>query len=634
MALGISIQLHDADNAPLSSLTGITALWWDFDDIESEDFDAPLVKVSGLTTDSFGYLKLDLSEVSGLDIGDYGFVLLRKEDTIDDKDSLMFVGRYQTSDVTGAQPVTHPDPWVRTSDWLTMPSITSADEKFVGILAIHEYGPNLVALTAEGAYTVDWGDGTTEDFSTGVVAEHSYSYSAISAGTLSSRGYKQVVVTVTPQAGQTLSKFSIHEVHSSRSTVGTAAYAWLDIAISGPSLGQIKIGVNSYSGTGSTMVRLSNLERARILSSSLTTAASLFTQLRSLCTVEFNSSSAVTSHNGMFNGCASLVVGPRLDTSASTNLSSMYSGCSAMQRMYPVDTTSVTDMSSMLVGSSVSVIPALRLTGNCTSTFSSCTALRYAPLKLAPVSVSTLQQTFSSCYSLRKVGSINLSSCTTMLQAFNNCTSLVETPAFNTTSTLTSLANTFNNCPSLRSVALFDTSGVTTFSGTFLGCILLESVPDFNTSASTSFGSTFSGCHRLRIAPNWTTSAATAIGSMFQNCYSLIKVGNIGSSSVTSATSVFNGCHMLKEVGTVTLGSASSYTNFFLTCISLSKVTGNFKQTFSLSGSNIDAAEANALFTSLDTVSGKTIDISYTPASANGSTDRSIATAKGWTVSG
>ena len=53
--------------------------------------------------------------------------------------------------------------WVRPSDWLPLPSVSDSEQKFVGLHAIFE-DANFVALRCQAAYTVDWGDGVVENF--------------------------------------------------------------------------------------------------------------------------------------------------------------------------------------------------------------------------------------------------------------------------------------------------------------------------------------------------------------------------------------------------------------------------------------------------------------------------------------
>ena len=101
------------------------------------------------------------------------------------------------------------EPYTRPSDWLTMPTLVQGDEKCVILNPVGNCDSNFVAFTITGDYTVDWGDGITENFASGIKAEHAYTYSAISESTLCSRGYKQVLITITPQVAGTLTSIAL-----------------------------------------------------------------------------------------------------------------------------------------------------------------------------------------------------------------------------------------------------------------------------------------------------------------------------------------------------------------------------------------------------------------------------------------
>ena len=98
--------------------------------------------------------------------------------------------------------------WVRPSDWLPMPTnITSADQIFVGLHAVFESGQNYCAFlftTSTGQYQVDWGDGTVTLHNSNTIAQKNYDYASISNSTICNRGYKQVIIKVTPVSGNLL----------------------------------------------------------------------------------------------------------------------------------------------------------------------------------------------------------------------------------------------------------------------------------------------------------------------------------------------------------------------------------------------------------------------------------------------
>jgi hypothetical protein len=90
-------------------------------------------------------------------------------------------------------------PYVRPADWPTLPTLTESDQRFVGVHAVYENDGNFCALSAAGDYTVDWGDGVTENFAANVVAYHTYSFADADLPVATSRGYKCAVVSVTMQ---------------------------------------------------------------------------------------------------------------------------------------------------------------------------------------------------------------------------------------------------------------------------------------------------------------------------------------------------------------------------------------------------------------------------------------------------
>lgn len=137
--------------------------------------------------------------------------------------------------------------WVRPADWLPLPEVLETEQKLVGLYAVDDDDSNYVAILAQGAYTVDWGGGVVENFASAVQAEHQYNFASLPIESLSSRGYKQVVVTLTPQIGQSLVLIAMN-----RRPAGFGnqqrCLQWLDVALSVP----IATSLNVGSGTITT----------------------------------------------------------------------------------------------------------------------------------------------------------------------------------------------------------------------------------------------------------------------------------------------------------------------------------------------------------------------------------------------
>ena len=189
----------------------------------------------------------------------------------------------------------------------------------------------------------------------------------------------------------------------------------------------------------------------------------------------------------------------------------------------------------------------------------------------------------------------------------------------------------------------------------FNGCELLEKITGLDTSLVTLFNSAFYNCNALRDFSWISFASATDMSSAFVECFEL-KTITINAPTITSLSATFNGCLSLRQAEVIA-PAATSAASCFIACPMLTDVTlhttatATRTNTYSksnmvswindLSGStavqsvascNLNAAALNRIFTDLGTVASGTITITGTPGAAT--CDRSIATAKGWTVTG
>jgi surface protein len=69
--------------------------------------------------------------------------------------------------------------WRRNPSWLAMPAVSDVEQKIVILTAVRP-DSEFVAFTMQGAYTVDWGDGSAPvDVATNVAAEYLYDYTDV-----------------------------------------------------------------------------------------------------------------------------------------------------------------------------------------------------------------------------------------------------------------------------------------------------------------------------------------------------------------------------------------------------------------------------------------------------------------------
>jgi surface protein len=636
------------------------------------------------------------------------------------------------------QKTTTSAPWVRSPSWVTFTAPTSAEQKFVGLHAVWP-DANFCALSAAGDYTVNWGDGLTENFTANTVAYHEYSFSdadlantngpvtftdsgdlvnrtahgysngmpvqfyniatttgitegqiyyVISAtantfqiastiggsavaltndGSATLLPYKQAVVTLTMQSGQTLTVLNLHQKHNQS---GLQAYdsGFLDIAISGGSLSDLRIGV-ATPGSTTQNIRFASLEQVNLVNSAVKDAGYLFyfcPSLTNIVNFSLNTSPASTlavtftdagdvvnaTAHGLNNGDAvtlqTLVTTTGLTvcgvyyvvnkTTDTFQVSSAYGGSALVltsdgSGSFAVGNTLQYAFSACY---SLTAVPLFNTSSvvNMASMFNSCSGLSSVPL-FNTTSVITMAGLFNSCSGLSSVPLFNTASVISMTNMFNNCFWITSVPLLNTTA-VTTMSSMFTNCRTLNSVPLFNTPSVTTMASMFSGCYRLASVPLFNTASVTDMNNMFNSCLRLTSVPLFNTAAVTNMSGMFSACYSLMSVPAFNTASVTAMASMFNACYSLASVPAINAGgatSASSYSSMFNSCNNISNIDATgFKYSFSVAICKLSADRLNEIYTNLATVTSQTITVTNNYGTTGD--DPTIATAKGWTVTG
>ena len=323
--------------------------------------------------------------------------------------------------------------WVRPSDWLPMPTnITSANQIFVGLHAIFESSQNYCAFlftTSAGQYQVDWGDGTVTLHNSNTIAQKNYDYASISNSTICSRGYKQVIIKVTPVSGNLLTCNFQQRFVTTPAQNQSYATGFLDCILSMPNATSITFG--------GTTIRHSYVERFDVKTiGSATSTFSMFNTCTSLQSVPLFNTQNVTNMNYMFHTCYSLQSVPLFNTQNVNSMNYMFHTCYSLQSVPLFNTQNVTSMSYM---------------------FAYCTSLQSVPL-FNTQNVTNMQQMFTTCYSLQSVPLFNTQNVTSMANIFQNCYSLNFIPSFNTT-LVTNFTTFANGCNSLdRCTTIFRNS--------------------------------------------------------------------------------------------------------------------------------------------------------------------------------
>ena len=470
--------------------------------------------------------------------------------------------------------------WTRNSNWLAMPTLPDTAQQINLLVAVYDItGGNTVSFSCAGAYSVDWGDGTSNTYATGATASHQYSFSDPDL-TTTAEIYKQGMVVVTPQSGQNITAFNM----SSKPAGFSAGMPqnWLDIQVIAPNM-----TATGFIFTNSTVLSVSNtqypvLEYIKLQKLNANANISLgFNNSRALRRVDFGSFS-LANMDLFFTGCSSLIEVNGISMSAGASAIQAFENClSLVTAPYITNLQNITNSAaSMFSGcaklrffSNGWLDFSANTSGNFSNFFANCSSLEYAPFikfNTGGSSIS-LSSMFSGCVALRQVPAYNTSNVFGMANMFTNCEALLEIPAMNF-SNVTDTSSMFSGCRSLMSAPAFNIPVVTTTASMFANCSNLLNMPNITTgTALTSTVSMFSGCASLISTVSFNTINVTNATSMFSGCRSLISVPDNQYNLVNclNFTSMFNACVNLKQAPALTTTAATTMTSMFAGCSNL-----------------------------------------------------------------
>lgn len=379
----------------------------------------------------------------------------------------------------GTQPLFSSDAstWTRPADWLTLP--TASANTVRGLHAVFNNTTNFATVrmqTSNGAaYTIDWGDGIVESAASNAVMQHNYVWSNVSAATITSGGYRQALVTITPPSGATFSYANFGDKYTTGVSIpGTTRYSsgWLDMNINLPNLTS---GQRLFIGGSS--IRHSFLERINITSwGAITSTNSMFyscTGLREINSAQWNTS-AITDMGTMFFECFSLQImdGSTWNTSLVTTFNTMFRACSSLieVKCSGWNTGALTNMGNFALG---------------------CVSLSRIDVSAwNMVNVTTLQNAFNGCYALPEIsmGSWTLTNCTNLSGMFSSCWSLRDVNIINLSlPAATNITSMFIDCLSLPFIGIINVPSGATATTICQSCTSLKSAGFIGINSSTSF---------------------------------------------------------------------------------------------------------------------------------------------------
>lgn len=616
--LGINLQLFNI-TTPQANLTDLQVCWWD--EQNPKDMESPTVKASDVYTDGDGYLNLDLSNVSKLDIGEYGYLLIYKLDGVNHEDSLVFAGQVAVSDiVSGINVYEYSDIWVRPLDWPDLDPLVPGERKIQFLHPVFDIPDGTIcSIDVRNDFTIDWGDGTVENL-TGGGHSHTYDFSSAGLSAVTSEGYKCAVITITPQDGFVIDYVNIYSItdnyHNQSPKMFLEAVINMDTltsisiannyASNNPELLQnLVLGENSIDYLSGKLEYLDKLKRAYIDCSNSISVAELFDGCDSLIEVELANTGGITTFNSTFRDCASLRSVKIGDTSAATNMAEMFKSCKLLKRHPKLVTSSVTTMNSMFHG---------------------CEALLYISGLNTPLVTDFLNFAYN-CASLVKPPILDMSSVTDISGLYSYCRRL-ESVYLDLKNRSVAMNNTFSYCSNLKEITIDNCGPITGLSSTFLNCYDLKNIPNLNISAS-SLSYTFSFCYSLKDVSNLDFSSITSASGAFR--FTPIQIFPSKFPSLTTGSYLFRDMTCLSVIPALDFSQITTTSSMFYGVRGVKRIMATgMSVDWDISDQLLGPQALDEIFTNLATVASATITITGNYGAAT--CDTTIATNKGWTV--
>lgn len=391
--------------------------------------------------------------------------------------------------------------WVRNPAWPAIPTVLASEQKIVGLYAVWPgdgvgNGANFFAFNGQGAYTINFGDGTTTNYASNTQANYEFNFNnAALAGTNKPVTFTAATNTVNQAAhgftaGTVVPFFNI--VTTTGLVEGRRYYVVNPIANAFQVSATLGGAPVTLTGDGSATLLPYKVAIVTITpqaGQNLTVinlqAKHNQTGLQAYTTGWLDLAISVPNVAGASYTLGGTTVGHRILERVNviacgvlTNMASMYSNTPALRSVsaFPSGITQVTNLASHYQGSGLKNFPIfLGSAANVQSTsqmFNSCFNAEYFPALPGSIAALTNVTNMYSSTNVKRIpafpsSTANISGFTNICQQMPN---LVELPAFNLSGVTTgsSASNMFVNCPSLRRMLI---SGMR-FSFTVANCQL------------------------------------------------------------------------------------------------------------------------------------------------------------------
>jgi hypothetical protein len=464
--------------------------------------------------------------------------------------------------------------WVRNPAWPALPAVTAGEQKIVGLYAVWPgdgtgNGGNFFAFNATGAYTINYGDGSTTNYASNTQANYEFSFNDSGlAGT-------DCPVTFTASTSRVNRTAHGHQA-------GAKTQFYNILTTTGLSEGQSYYVINPTADSfqvsttpGGSPVTLTNNGSATLLPYKVALVTITPQAGQNLTVVNFLAKNNQAGLQTYATGWLDLAISVPNVSGTGFTLGGTAVAHRHLEKVDLIAYGALTTMAGM---------------------FQNCSSLQAIPaLPGSVAAVTNMSNMFNSCYSLQAIPALpgSVAAVTNMAGMFQNCSSLQAIPALpGSVAAVTNMTSMFQNCSSLRTIPALPGSvaAVTNMSNMFNSCLSLRTIPGFPGSVA----------------------AVTNMTNMFNSCHSLQAIPAMSMSGVSSS------------------GGATAFVSS-LPQLARIPVTG-MRFSFSVASCKLSAVALNEIFTGLPTVTGQIITVTGNYGISQSGYDPTIATAKGWTV--
>ena len=364
--------------------------------------------------------------------------------------------------------------WVRNAAWPALTAPSAAEQKIVGLYAVWPgdgvgKGGNFFAFLAQGAYTINYGDGTTTNYASNTRADYEFDFnSAALAGTNAPVTFTAATSTVNRTA-HGLSNGAIVRFYNIVTTTGIVSKARYFVINATANTFQIATTASgspvTFSGNGSA-----TLLPYKVAVVTITPQAG-----QNLTVVNFFQKHGQTGLvNGYATGWLDLAMAlPQVSGTGLTIGGATTIAHANVERINIVSVGALTTMATLFQGcrslQSLPSLPGATAVTNMSSMFNGCSSLQTIPAFPGSVAaVTNMSSMFQNCFSLQTIPAFpgSVAAVTNMSSMFQNCFSLQTIPAFpGSVAAVTTMQGMFQNCSSLQVIPVMNTSGVSSSSG-------------------------------------------------------------------------------------------------------------------------------------------------------------------------